>query len=179
MDRVVASIPSVTRIITVNGRDNVNSKKMNSTHESRVLDSLERVLDRDPIVWAMLVIEILVLSIIAYQAVRAATDRFRIGRRKEVLLKLMSQGQAIFQSAPHMSHPEMAEGWNEQVDAWRKEAESVLSGYSPQAVEAFKFTGPEVTNYNHIAPGTRSHYGAMMARLENLRNIMENPDLYY
>jgi hypothetical protein len=164
----------------VNGRDKVNSKtKMNSTHESRVLDSLERALDRDPIDWAMLAIEITVLAIIAYEAIHAATDRFRIGRRKEILLKLMSKGQAIFRSAPHISHPEMADGWNEQVDAWRQEAESVLSAYSPQAVETFNFTGPEVTNYNHIAAGTGSHYGAMRARLGNLRNIMENPDVYY
>jgi hypothetical protein len=131
-----------------------------------------------PIDWVMLVIEAAVLAIIAYESIRIALTHHRIEKRKKIILGLMNDGQAILEDVPTV-HPERVDSWYQSAEAWTKRTRAVLESYSSQALTAFNHLRLPTVDYPNVSPGAHPAFKALIAKLDNLRSIMEKPEVYY
>lgn len=124
-------------------------------------------------------IELGVLAIIAYEAIHAVIDRKRISRRKTAILGLMGRGQSLLDSVPTDYRSELVDGWAQQGERWIKDAQTLLAAYSSQALGSFNHLRLSSFNYPNVSAGAHSHFKVLMARMENLRGIMEKPEVCY
>ena len=69
--------------------------------------------------------------------------------------------------------------WAKEAEGWMKETDDFLKTCSVQASIAFLTAGamPTATFYN-LADGARQTYFTLLWRLQNLKDIMERPDVY-
>lgn len=123
--------------------------------------------------------EFAVLGLIAYEVWDKIADRRRIKKRTKVLFGLLNTGQELLNGVPSVNYPENVAGWVEQVLAWTKEARTALEGYTAHALASFNHLNIPTVNYTGVSAGAHAHFKELMARLDNLRNIMEKPEVYY
>jgi hypothetical protein len=124
-------------------------------------------------------VEFAVLAVIAYEAIHHAINHRRIGKRKAVILDLMNEGQSLLAAVASTRQPERVAGWTRQVEDWIAKTQTILQGYSSQASGSFNHLRLAPFNYPDIAPGAHDHFKVLQARIENLRSIMEKPEVYY
>jgi hypothetical protein len=117
---------------------------------------------------------VLVLLAALYQLAETIYHQVRIHMRRKVLSRILSDGHTL-QNARFSDHSldelmpsKMA------VDAWFKETTSTLRTYSSEAASFF-----ESVSVPGTPPGTLSAEEIFRLRLDNLRAIVERPDLYY
>ena len=130
--------------------------------------------------WWMLAIELLVLIVIAGEALLALRNWRNKKNKVAKIFLLMAKGQRLQESAPTQQEFTRVDEWAGQVRTWLIETNDFLKACSPQASAAFllNFDAPTV-HYAHIAQGAHDCYITILVRLKNLRNVMEKPDTYY
>jgi len=145
-----------------------------------MLDTLRRLFfgGAKPIDRTMLVIEVLVLGVIAYETISAIWRKRTVHKRLNALFALMEKGISLQQAPPDTDAA--AHDWAQAVDVWITETTQVLSKYSAQAVASFNHQGkPASISHAGISGIAHGHHAQLLIRLENLRAIMEKPDVYY
>jgi hypothetical protein len=133
-----------------------------------------------PIDWWMLAIELLVLIVIAGEALLTLWTWHNKKNKVAKIFKLMAKGQQLQESAPTQQEAQRVGEWARLVGTWLTETNDFLRTCSPQASAAFllNFDFPTV-HYAQIATGAHDSYVTILVRLKNLRNVMEKPDTYY
>jgi hypothetical protein len=134
-----------------------------------------------PFDWLMLVVEILVLLLIAYEVGTTVLHRLQTKRRLASLFALMHRGQELQTTVPGSgTTDDQAVAWKSSVEAWANDTHKILATYSPQASARF-LHNPVVSRgiYRGIAQNAQGYYESLMMRLENLRAIMEKPEVYF
>ena len=112
-----------------------------------MLDTLRRIFaDTRPIDTAMLIIELLVLALIAYEVADKLAHRWKLQRRKKMLLGLLTEARELQRTAYTLREERdssSAVAWWKQVQLWEATTNGRLSGYSQQA--ATYFMQPDLT----------------------------------
>jgi hypothetical protein len=137
-----------------------------------------------PFDWLMLVVEILVLALIAYEIAITLWRKHVVNVRVARLFQQMSKGQELQKSAPHSLNTDsrmVAGRWVQSAREWSRETESLLASYSAQATAAFVLdtSGEMPPWYASIESSAQNQYSTLVVQLDNLRGIMEKPDVYF
>ncbi len=128
---------------------------------------------------SMWVMTFLVLALMLYnQGIDAYRKRKR-NRRLASLYALMSKGQDLERTAPGVRANEQITAWHDSVKQWAKDTSEALAAYSPQAAAAFNQYSGAPENYRHVHSSIVTTYDALLRRLDSLKEVMENPDVYY
>jgi hypothetical protein len=154
--------------------------------------------DTRPIDWVMLVVEFLVLSLIAYEVVTNIVRDRRISRRQSAvnerllaLTEFMKKGQELQGSIPMPQKGDLTAilAWTISVQKWSEEVQTYLTQYSARAAAAFALivSSHEVDSIVRdskgftfpIGGGIREAYQRLVSQLNNLRGIMEKPEVYF
>ena len=147
---------------------------------SFMFDVLRRLLaDTRPVDWIIIVIELLVLALIAYEVGYDVRHRVVVKRRVRTVLELLAAGINLREQAGSLAIGDI-EQWKQSVTNWTNESHKVLTGCSPQAGLKFGFLqARNASSYLGIAKDIQGHYGTLSARLDTLREIAENPHGYF
>ncbi|MGO8973760.1 MAG: hypothetical protein ACLQJ0_04945 [Steroidobacteraceae bacterium] len=135
-----------------------------------------------PFDWLMLLVELLVLLLIAYEVVIPAFHRRRTSRRLASLLALMNRGQKIQDAVPASGTTDdlAISAWKTSVEEWLRDTHKTLVAYSPQASTIFLHdTGGTSLRYRGVAQNAHDYFVMLLARMNNLRAIMEKPEVYF
>src|SRR2546428_2535998 len=143
--------------------------------------------DVRPFDWLMLVIEVAVLVAILVFDIRAVRRERRhdreqrdrrtlVDQRVAALRDAMSKGQELRLSTPVSGNPHVAE-WAQAVTNWGEETRVLLKSFSAHAEAAFlmQMSG---SPYINGSIGATFEYISLISRLDNLRGIIEKPDVY-
>jgi len=143
-----------------------------------MLDAFRRMFrDVRPFDDLMLAIEVLVLLLIAYEVGSGIWQRIRRHRRSRRLLGCFSKGQALQASVP--AENAETEEWLRNLKEWTDKTNNLLARYSPQASAAFLHSHSTVAgHYRGVARTAQTAMAELLERLENLRAIMERPEVY-
>jgi hypothetical protein len=89
--------------------------------------------------WLMLVVEILVLLLIAYEVGTTVLHRLQTKRRLASLFALMHRGQELQATVPGSgtADDQAIVAWKSSVEAWADDTNKILATYSPQASARF------------------------------------------
>jgi hypothetical protein len=147
-------------------------------------------------VW-MLIIELLVLGLIAYEVV-SGWLRHREGERRRIFLgarvsdlsRLMDKGQRVWSSVldPNITNFQVLQPWLDSAEAWNTETNDYLARYSPRASSAFMVVADAGTmdnvvfgsgRYFNLHGPVREVYQRLTVRLSNPRRIIEQADIYF
>ena len=125
-------------------------------------------------------LEFLVLALIAYEVMGNIWHGRRLRLRFASIFRLIHNGQELAHSVPIHPVADQAgiDAWKKKLDVWMQETHRFLQKCSPQAVTIFLQSGHVVEN-PHVAPMLRADCATLMMRLDNLRAIMEKPDVYF
>jgi hypothetical protein len=151
-----------------------------------------------PFDWLMLVVEVLVLLLIAYEVFvgvyrhrRKRERKQHIGEITAALSGFMDKGKALQGSVPcqEIAWELQADLWMANTDRWATETGAFLDGHSSTASAAFRLTPGTGTTALVIQnsegatftiDGRHRHaYQRLVSRLENLRGIIEKPEVYF
>jgi hypothetical protein len=138
-----------------------------------------------PIDWVMLAIEAAVLLLIAYEIYVGVKERKKAKQRAGIvetrvtaIREMMSKGQNLLRSQPPFVPPQPLALWVNGVDNWTEQTKNLLRSYSAHAEMTF-LQHPTIL-VNSYGSNPKPHvYGSLEHRLNNLRNIMEKPDVYF
>jgi len=138
-----------------------------------------------PFDWVMLAVEILVLLLIAYEVGIGLWRNRKTRNYLSALHGQMRKGLDLQTTAPSvgMGETDAVRAWLRAVPGWVEETNTLLSGYSAQASASFlhKPHGEQAgreNDYRGIYHYGRLQYAELVERLNNLRTIMEKPDVY-
>jgi len=148
-----------------------------------VCDTLRRILNgARPIDNTLLVVEILVLAFIAYEFFSGRFHRWKIHHRMKRLRERFAEGQALHHAPPWMgSASEETLAWNRKVEVWIDVTKTQLAGYSAHASMSFQHDpGREfrLAATHKLATAAELTYTRLQDCLNNLREIIENPEVY-
>lgn len=164
-----------------------------------MLDAVKRLLldGARPIDRTILVVDLLVLLVILGEWIRSeirerraetrerAAEQRRlkaeeraeeIKKRIAILQGMMREGRVVQDSVPDINNPMRAAEWRNSVHIWTEKTRALLKSYSPQAETAFLHN-----SYSFIVAVTNAapkEYTELAERLNSLRGIIENPDVY-
>jgi hypothetical protein len=146
----------------------------------------------------MLVVEVLVLALIAYEVIvgvrrhrRKRERKQRIGHITAGLSVFMEQGKALQGGVPchELARELEADLWMVEADKWATEAGEFLAAHSSTASVAFRLTPGTGTmamvvqnseGATFTIDGRQRHaYQRLVSRLENLSGIIETPEVYF
>ncbi len=148
--------------------------------------------DVRPFDWLMLVIEVLVLLAILWFEGRELWHRRKLRKRVASIVPFMEKGKQIQENVPE-SQSELdgkpAVAWMQSVTSWVAETDEFLLSHSRRASFAFMLIGDTNSfgglvylpnGYSFPVCGdVRLHYERLYYQLNNLRSIMEKPDVYF
>lgn len=129
----------------------------------------------------MLVVELLVLAIIALESVVHVYHWLKIRRRMKRIRGYLSKGHELQSDVPRDDRTQVLP-WTERVNSWITETNQYLGGHSQEASISFMHFGGGMVRHL-VYPGV--HFDAqecfanLQERLDNLRGIMERPDVYF
>ena len=145
-----------------------------------MLDTLRRLFTEPrPIDWAMLVIELLVLALIAIEVIPEQINKGKLRKREAVLANLVAVAYSLQQSVPMPTHEQtVKDDWTKAVHRWEFDTGQYLkNSCSVLAYGAFhqdlmmQLPIPTTVADPHA-------YRLLMERMENLRRIVESPEAY-
>jgi len=94
-----------------------------------------------------------------------------------------SGGQTLQANAPPdgTTDTAIAAAWVDSVKQWIQQTFAFLAKYSPQAATSFIHNSGGAVEYPKISTHSqaRDWYRTLIARINNLRRIMEKPDVYF
>jgi hypothetical protein len=131
---------------------------------------------------SMWIMEFLVLLLIAYEVGITIVGQIRSRRRekrKAILVTWIARGQDILDSAPSDHYDPAVHTWIPLVNSWIDSANEQLAHCSANAKVSFNRGSRETRTYNNVASGARAQYANLAIHLENLRRIIEQPEVYY
>lgn len=138
-----------------------------------LLDSLRRIFGEvRAIDWIMLVVELLVLFLIAYEVLYNVLHQRKVRKALKVVVAAMTDGaflQQKHQRAIDITNQDQVTVWANEVFLWTKKTEKNIHAYSEQAASSFAYVVSQ-------SGGLRAE---LDQRIEVLRRIMENPDAYF
>jgi hypothetical protein len=145
-----------------------------------MLDTLRRMFhDVRPIDWIMLVVEVLVLLLIAYEIGHGMWRKFILRRRTKLVLKFLWDGLALKHDACTVTEDAVGT-WKESVEAWTQATITGLQNHSIAAGLSFVHTPTRPAgSYGGVTRGANDTYGVLVARIDTLREIMEKADVYF
>jgi hypothetical protein len=136
-----------------------------------ICDTIRRMEGARPIDLWMLVIELLVLALIAYEVIvgilRNRGDKKRthnIRARSEKIREMMMEGQELQQEVPRFgTGPMEIAKWANAEKEWHEATKELLASYSAQAGAAFLHdtSGVAPPWWDSIAPAARNHYATL------------------
>jgi len=148
-------------------------------------------------VWDRL-LEIGVFSLIAYEVwvgfYRHRKETRRQNKLNKILASLgqfMDTGQDLQKSVSDPRYTEFGvlNLWMMSVNAWSLKANEFLSSHSPRAAAAFLLVRDSSSADSvvfldsgrsfHLGGTVREHYQKLLSQLDNLRQIMEKPEIYF
>ena len=150
-----------------------------------------------PFDWVMLVVEILVLLLIAWEIGREEYFRRNDRNRKAALKKIadgisgfIERGQKLVIEVPECRDDfSPCHAWMGRVAQWSYETIQFLSTHSPAASAAFLLVGDSQSLDNvvrkrdgssfRVAGNLREWYQELSVRLSNLHGIKEKADVYF
>jgi hypothetical protein len=147
---------------------------------SLMLQSLKQFSHSDAYLITMWLMEFLVLLLIAWEVI-AAIRRHHVMRKKlKRLFTAMEDGQKLRALAPVRTGYEETMTWVESVKAWTDGTAMLLQGYSQSAALFFLHQDDLSVKLNPPSGVTRvGDYMQLVRRLNNLRSIMENSEVYF
>jgi len=130
--------------------------------------------------WAM---EFFVLALIAWEVAHAIWRHHIVGIRLKEMFDVMEKGHALQRSAPRAASAGSVNygAWIKSVEEWDQQAQTLLKSYSVQAVASFLHdtSGAIPAWYDSITMPAQLKYATLISRLDNLRSIMEKPEIYF
>ena len=143
--------------------------------------------DARPFDWLMFSIEVAVLFAILIFDIRAVRrerrqDRERrerkalVDKRVAALRDALSKGQELQLRTPGSGDPYVA-AWRDAVSNWGEETRRLLKSFSEHAETAFSLPMPSLP-YITGSVGAVSEFVSLISHLNNLRGIIEKPDVY-
>jgi len=157
-----------------------------------MLDTLRRIfVGSRPIDVVMLVVELLVLLLIAYEVGSGVWHKLKMRHRRSALLPYLEKGQKLLLGIPDqaLEPHETVERWMQEVESWTSETRNFLDEHSPNASFAFMSTvrSGTVERAARRSDGTTFRvtgslgdaYQHLQTKLDNLRRIIEEPDVYF
>ncbi|HEY4054623.1 MAG TPA: hypothetical protein VGL74_12810 [Terriglobales bacterium] len=145
------------------------------------MSALFRVLvQSQPIDLAILGIEILLLLVLAYQQFTGIVHKRKLNKQLSKLFYALAEGQELQAIAPDTIDENSANlgKWKRAVRDWMDVTRKILEGCSGNAVISFMHD-PVLTLTHTSRMSARSEYESLIARLNNLRCIMEHIDAYF
>lgn len=149
-----------------------------------MIDTLRRIFfGSKPLDIIMLVVELIVLLLIAYEVSVGIKARHKEARRKKVvdsrissIRESISQGQKLVNSVPPQGDWQVA-SWAKSVASWTTKTAELLRQYSPNTEACFL---DDVRILRDLVgnEGAQAEYLQLKARLANLRAIIENSNIY-
>jgi hypothetical protein len=151
-----------------------------------------------PFDWWMLGIEAAVLILIAYEVgVNVVRHHRAIKRQQELdgrvnrIMGFVSSGQALEHTVPPDGMPPLgsagvaiqtaAAEWKSDVQSWIMDAHKFVGSCSPRASAKF-LDDSRAASFRDTSikyrPDTASHYETINRRLNNLQDIVQNPEAY-
>lgn len=133
-----------------------------------------------PIDVAILVIEVVLLLVLAYQQFTRIVYKRRLNKQLSKLFYALAEGQELQAIAPDTIDENSANlgKWKRAVRNWMDVTRKILEGCSGNAVISFMHD-PVLTLTHAGRMSARSEYESLIARLNNLRCIMEHIDAYF
>jgi hypothetical protein len=165
-----------------------------------VLDSLHRVFvslfgHPQPIEWWLLAADVAIVGLIVWLDVPEKLHKRRCAKIVAVLSDFMVRGHTLAASVPN---PHVQEGgssdnietWRQSVETWRTETAQYLNTHSSKAASAFLLITVSETNVTnivyplegwsfHLSGYQREAYQALLGYMDNLRAIIEKPEVYF
>jgi hypothetical protein len=150
-----------------------------------------------PFDWLMLVVEIAVLLLILYEVVvgirRHQEEAKRTAKLALIVASLatkMDEGYNLQITTPNPQlDTSTVSDWIQSVRAWAYETEIILNHHSLRAVRAFtlvvdsseaeRMVYPTSGMPFYVTGNLREAYQRLLAQLNNLRNIIEKPEVYF
>lgn len=123
-------------------------------------------------------IEALVLLLIFGELAYHVCRHLKVQHRRKILECLFAEGQKIQGDAPAQQG---YGGWLYRVDDWRRRTNQQLCRYSKEAASAFLHDPGAMSNpfvADNFAPEAKLRYLQLQHCLNNLRAIMDKPDVY-
>jgi hypothetical protein len=133
-----------------------------------------------PIDVAILGIEILLLVVLAHQQFTRTIHKRKLKKQLSKLFYALAEGQELQAIAPDTIDENSASlgKWKRAVHNWIDVTRKILEGCSGNAVISFMHD-PVLTLGHAGRMSARSEYESLIARLNNLRCIMEHIDAYF
>jgi hypothetical protein len=145
-----------------------------------ICDTLKRILyGARPIDKTTLVVELLVLALIAGEIGYKILRYFKVEHRIKRLRKKLAEGQQLQIEATSSRNP--SEEWATRVNGWIASTQKQLGRYSAQASLSFQHDPGAMFNpfvADAFEAGAKTTYLRLQHCLNNLRNIIETPDVY-
>jgi hypothetical protein len=148
-----------------------------------MLDAFRHSFSRhDAFDYTMLAVGIVVLILTAYQVSSDPLRAWKRSRSTTKLLPYFKQGEELYASVPRQSFEQgPAIEWTKRVEQWTKETNILLEQLSPAASAAFLHITGGITaseDWHRIHAHVYDSYRQLMERLNNLRTILETPEVY-
>jgi hypothetical protein len=148
-----------------------------------------------PIEWWLLAADVAIVALIVWLDVPEQLHKRRCAKIVKALSDFMFMGHTLAGSVPNPELPEVGssdkiEMWRQSVEDWRTETAQYLSAHSSKATSAFlliTLSETNVTNIVHPLEGWSFHlsgyqretYQALLGYMNNLRAIIEKPEVYF
>jgi len=152
-----------------------------------ILDTIRRVwFGSSPAERVLMALELPVTLFIGIEFVAFVIHGWRERRRKRRARKILERltiGQKIQADAPKGSGAsrEAVAAWESAANQWTDQTNALLSRYSASASVSFLHSkgGANVSfGHGHINPYAQHAFIDLQERLNNLRSILESPDVY-
>lgn len=133
-----------------------------------------------PVDLVIVIGELLVLLLIAYELVARAIHKRSVAKRLNELFYAIAEGQELQATARQIAGERSpgAGEWSHAVQEWIKVTRKTLEHCSAQAVISFMHD-PDLTLTHLGSIAALSEYESLVLRLNNLRCIMEHPEAYF
>jgi hypothetical protein len=138
-----------------------------------------------PIDKMLLAVEVLALGFIVYEFFSGRFHRWKTHRRVKRIRRCFATGQQLQSDAKNKIRyggpEEPMRAWIQSVTDWTQETDTQLKRYSVQASQAFQYDPGAMFNplvADLFEPTAKATYLRLQHCLNNLRQIMEKPDVY-
>jgi hypothetical protein len=155
-----------------------------------LVDAIYRLFEGSrPIDWLILGVDGLVLFVIVLFEAPEWWHKRSVAKKTKSLIPLLEAGRHLQFSIPYQHQeisPELSE-WADTAKSWWEDAESVLANMSPKAAVAFShinFAPADRTAMDrsgrpyHVSGYIGDIYQTLQMKLNNLKNVIENPETY-
>jgi hypothetical protein len=133
-------------------------------------------------------LEIGVFLLIAYEVYRGVSKSRKSRKRKDEIKSRVATmfvqlvfGQELQRLVPPATATELVvNDWVESVKKWMAETQDILRSYTAQAAAAFLHNpGTMILRYTAVSDHAHERYLMLIQRVNNLKSIMEKPDVYF